>query len=517
VVLLVALACGCTSIRDYVHNGFKVGPEYGRPTAPVAEDWIDASDVRVRKDEDEHRHWWTVFNDPTLDGLVCIAFQQNISLREAAFRVLEERAKLGIAVGEFFPQTQTASGSYTRIALSKEVANRQFIAEAFYSQWSYAMGLAWELDFWGRFRRAIIAQRDDLDASIENYDDVLVMLLGDVALNYIQYRTVQQQIEYLKENIRLQRETFTIADARFKAGTVSELDVDQAQARLSETESQLPQLEITLRQTNNRLCILLGMPPEELAPKLATAPIPVAPPDVAVGIPCDLLTRRPDVRRAERRTAAQSEQIGIAVADLYPQISINGTFGWQAEEFKDLFAGDAFTGQFGPSFKWNILNYGRLLNNIRAQDALFQQLVANYQTTVLKAGEEVENGLVTFLKSQQRTKDLRTSVDAGVKAVKIAIAQYKAGQVDFNRVAFLEQDLVQEQNLYAEAQGEIASGLVQVYRALGGGWQIRCDGCTVPPLPAGAPASTPEPGPAPRPLVPKDLAPAPGEAKGSAP
>lgn len=511
VFLAASLACGCTTLPEYIHNGFKVGPEYGRPPAPVAADWIDASDVRVRKDPEEHRHWWTVFKDPALDGLVCSAFQQNITLREAAFRILQARAQLGIDIGELFPQTQQMTGSYERVALSGATANRQFIAERFYNQWNYNAGLVWELDFWGRYRRAVAAGADTLDASIENYDDVLVMLLGDVANNYVQYRTLQQQIEYTRTNVKLQRETLTIARARFEAGQVSELDVDQAQSILSQTEAQIPELEIQLRQVNNRLCVLLGMPPIDLAPKLGKTPIPTAPPDVAVGIPAELLTRRPDIRRAERTAAAQCEQIGIAVAELYPQISITGNFGWQAEKFKDLFTPAAFTGLISPSFTWNVLNYGRLLNNIRYQDARFQELVATYQQTVLRAGEEVENGLITFLNAQQRTRFQAESVKAAEQSVVIVLAQYKAGTVDFTRVSQLEQNLVTQQNTLAQAQGEIAVGLIQVYRALGGGWQIRCDGCTVPPPPGtvATPTGTnSEQGPTPRkvPDNPKDAA-----------
>jgi NodT family efflux transporter outer membrane factor (OMF) lipoprotein len=486
------LACtGCTTVSEYIHNCFKVGPNYKRPVAPVAQDWIDASDPRVREDPEEHRHWWSTFNDPALDALICSAFQQNITLREAAFRVLEERAQLGIAIGELFPQTQNAVGSYQRINLSKEVANRQFIAEAYYNQWNFGAGLVWELDFWGRYRRAVEAQLATLDASIENYDDVLVILLGDVGVNYVLYRTYQQQIEYLRTNVALQRETLTIAQARFKAGQATELDPDQAQSTLSQTEAQIPQVEIQLREANNRLCILLGMPPIDLGPKLGKAPIPTTPTDVAVGIPCQLLQRRPDVREAERLAAAQCAEIGVAEANLYPTVTITGQFGVSAEVFKDLFRGNAVTGQLVPGFNWNILNYGRLINGVRVQDAKFQELVAKYQQTALTAAEEVENALVTFLKSQERSKYLAESVAAAKDSVRIVVAQYKAGMADFNRVSLLEQDLVNRQNLYAEAQGQVASGLVQVYRALGGGWQIRCDGCTVPPLPVEPATTTP--------------------------
>jgi NodT family efflux transporter outer membrane factor (OMF) lipoprotein len=489
----LALAMGgCTTLTEYISNGFKVGPNYRRPAAPVAADWIDASDVRVRKEEDDLSRWWTVFNDPVLDALVQNAYRQNLSLREAGFRVLEARADLGIRVGEFFPQLQDMVGSYSRQALSLNAPNRQFIPQRFFSQWAYGFTLGWELDFWGRFRRAIEASADSLDASVEDYDDVLVTLLGDVAANYVQLRTLQQQLEYVRVNVGLQRETLAIAQARFKGGQATELDVDQAQSNLSQTEALVPELEVRIRQTNNRLCVLLGTPPEELLAKLGPAPIPTAPTSVAVGIPADLLRRRPDVRRQERLAAAQAARIGVAEADFYPAIAINGTIGYQAEELAQLFESLSFTGTVGPSFQWKILNYGRILNNVRLQEARFQELVTTYQNTVLQAGEEVENGLVLFLKSQQRAKYLAESVDAAEKAVKVAIAQYKGGLVDFNRVALLQQNLVQQQDLLAQARGDIALGLIQVYRALGGGWQIRCGPTEGMPVASVAAPETPQ-------------------------
>jgi NodT family efflux transporter outer membrane factor (OMF) lipoprotein len=482
--VLVALALGlsgCTPFREYVHNGFKVGPNYTRPPAPVAEHWIDAADVRVRSEATDDSAWWTVLNDPILNNLIETAYRQNLTLREAGFRVLQARAQLGIAVGTFFPQSQQAQGQYSRIAISAEEANRSFTlgrffftTDRFFDQWSYGFGLAWELDFWGRFRRAIEAADDNLDASVENYDDVLVTLLGQVATAYVQIRTLEQELVYVRTNIDLQRQTLDIARVRFKDGATTELDVDQAASTLAQTESQVPQLEISLRQANNQLCILLGIPPEDLHGKLGSGPIPTTPSDVVVGIPADLLRRRPDVRRQERLAAAQCAEIGVAEAEFYPAITISGSFGYAAQDFSRLFTSNAFQGNIGPSFQWNILNYGRILNNVRLQDARFRELVVTYQNTVLRAGEEVENGLVTFLRAQQQAKFLAESVAAQQLAVKVALAQYKGGLVDFNRVSVIEQNLVLQQTQLAQAQGSIALGLIQVYEALGGGWQIRC-------------------------------------------
>ncbi|HEV3298953.1 MAG TPA: efflux transporter outer membrane subunit [Planctomycetaceae bacterium] len=506
-LMLAALICGCTGPGEYIHNGFKVGPNYCPPGAPVAQTWIDVADKRVRTDSDDLSQWWRVFNDPVLDGLIGDAYRQNLTLREAGFRVLAARAQLGIAIGNLFPQQQYAHGDYTRTTLSTQTADNIVAignglglpVQRNFSQWDYGFALGWELDFWGRFRRAIESNEATLGASIADYDDVLVTLLGDVANSYVQYRTLEQQIAYANYNVDLQRQTLTIVEARFRAGTTGQLDVHQSRSTLAQTEAGIPELEISLRQAANRLCILLGMPPQDLQARLGAAPIPTAPTDVAVGIPADLLRRRPDIRRAERTAAAQSAQIGIAEADFYPAISIVGTIGYSAEEFPNLFRQTAFNGTIGPSFNWKILNYGRILNNVRAQQARFQELITAYQQTVLNANREAEDGLVTFLRAQTRTRFQSESVDRAQKAVTLGLVQYQAGTVDFTRITQLEQNLVLQQNTLAQARGEIAEGLIQIYRALGGGWEFRLAG--VEPGQAGSSVTVPS-NPAPPPPAP---------------
>jgi NodT family efflux transporter outer membrane factor (OMF) lipoprotein len=485
--------CGCTTLKDYVHNGFKVGPNYGRPPAPLSPSWIDAADERVRSQADDLSKWWAVFNDPVLDRLICLAYNQNLTLRQAGFRVLEARAQLGIAVGNILPQVQTSSGSYAWEAISAETSNtRQFLNKRFFGQWNFGFNLAWELDFWGRFRRAIEATGDNLDASVEDYDAVLVTLLSDVATNYVQMRTTEDRIKYAKENVELQQKTVNYLDNRKNVDVNGQLNLDQALSVLAQTEAAIPELEISLRQFTNQLCILLGIPPEELRNKLGPAPIPAAPAEVAAGIPADLLRRRPDVRRAERQAAAQCAQIGIAESDFYPRISLTGNFGYSAEFFKNLWRPQALEGQFGPSFQWQLLNYSRILNNVRLQDARFQELVAAYQNSVLTAQQEVENGLVMFLKAQQRTKLQTDSVKYAMEARKVVLAKYELGTVNIAQLIQIEQNLVLQQDTLALAQGEIAAALIQVYRALGGGWQIRLTGCDPNAPPPVEQSPTPE-------------------------
>lgn len=486
-LFVAVMLSGCTSLSEYIHNGLKVGPNYSQPSAQVAPHWIDDADKRVRKDSDDLSQWWKVFNDPELDSLICQAYKQNISLREAGFRVLQARALRGVAVGELFPQSQSVTGNYTRSESSlNALTNSPFISSVapgfgptstinrYIGTTQINFGVGWELDFWGRFRRAVEAADADLDASVEGYDDVLVTLLGDVATNYVHFRIFQEQIRLLGENVRLQQVTLKFVQTQFEVGKTTEVDPAQATSTVEQTIAQIAQTKGQLRQTTNRLCVLLGMPPQELESRLSKSKIPEATKDVVTtGIPADLLRRRPDVRRAERQAAAESARIGVAQAEFYPHISINGTLGWQAPKLQQLFTPASFQGSYGPSFQWDVLNYGRTLNKVRYQRAKFEEVVATYQNKVLTAAEEVENGMATFLNAHEQVEHLAKSVKAAEKAREIVFLQEKGGKIDFLRVSILEQNLVQQQNLLAQAKGDIALGLIQVYRAAGGGWDIR--------------------------------------------
>lgn len=483
---LSVISCGggCTSVRDYVHNGFKVGPNYQPPAVPVADEWIDSQSPRLAVGEMDNRAWWKVFNDPTLDRLVQLAYQQNISLREAGFRVAEAQAQRRIVAGNFFPQTQQLFGDYTRTQRSTETATFPNIppgspfsnlAKTEFDNWRFGGTLAWELDFWGRYRRSIEAADARLDSSIEGYDDALVILVGEVATTYVELRTVEQRLGVARENAVLQTESARIAQARLNARAVdSELDTPQAKANLSNTLAIVESFEIRRRQAGNRLSVLLGMPPQDLSRLLDGAqPIPNAPDVVSVGVPAELIWRRPDVRRAERLVAAQSAEIGVAQSELYPHISISGTGLWEAEKLGDLFKGSAFGGTVGPSFRWNVLNYGRLLNNVRANDARFQELIANYQQTVLRANEEAENAIVAFIHNSEQIKLREDSVREAREAERVAQVKYRGGEIDFNRLFTVQQLLLAQQEALALSRGDTALNLVQLYRALGGGWEIR--------------------------------------------
>ena len=482
---LLVFAGGCTSLRQYVANGFKVGPDYCPPCAPVSDDWIDSQDPRVSTEPADYGEWWTVFQDSTLDQLILIARQQNISLGEAGFRISEAQAQRAFVTGDLFPQTQELFGEFTRTQRSTQTATFPrggsggfgTLALSRFSTWRVGGRLAWELDFWGRFRRAIEAADARLDSSIEDYDDALVLLIAEVASTYVEIRTVEQRLDFARENASLQQESARIAEARLNAAAVdSEIDAPQAKSNLARTQSAIESLEIARRQAQNRLAVLMGMPPQDLTELLGgPAPIPAAPDFIAVGIPGELLRRRPDVRRAERLVAAQCAEIGIAQADLYPHISVAGSLSMDAADYSQLFDRRAFAGTIGPSFQWNVLNYGRLLNSIRIQDARFRQQVALYQQTVLQANEEAENAIVAFLRYHSQIGLLQTSVDHAQEAVRVAQAKYRGGQIDFNRLFTVQQLLVTQQDQLATARGDLADSLIQLYKALGGGWEVRLE------------------------------------------
>ncbi len=483
------LAGGCTTLQEWVRNSFQVGPNYQKPPAAVAPAWIDAADPRVAGKAAEVDAWWDVFQDPVLNSLIETAYRQNLDLKTVATRVLQAQAQRNITAGNLFPQSQSALGAYAHAQISKNLGffPTTPLGGGFPTNlnlWVTGFNASWELDFWGRLRRAIESSNAELSASVESYHDALVTLLADLATNYVQIRTFQQRIAYARRNVEIQRGSLRLAEARLKQGKATALDVKQARSSLAQTESSIPPLVIALRQANNRLCVLLGQPAQDLC--LHEAPIPATPPEVAVGIPAELLQRRPDVRRALREAAAQSAQIGVAEADFYPQIGMTGFIGYVADDLRRLFAADSFTGLILPNFQWKILNYGRIRNNVRAQDARFQEKVLQYQQTALTAGREVEDALVAFLQYQLQARSLEESVKEAEDSVDLVQAQYKGGLVDFNRVFTTQSQLVSQQDQLAAARGNIATSLIAVYRALGGGWQSFTNGpvplaCTMPP------------------------------------
>jgi len=459
-----------------------VGPDFVSPEAPLTENFIGANNRSVKTDHQDYRDWWRAFHDPTLSRLIQIAYDQNLTLLSAGTRVLQARATLGIAIGGFYPQVQQGTGNviYNRTSAATPLAPPNSSPNRFWTN-SLAVQAAWELDFWGKFRRGVESADAAYLASIATYDQVLVTLLGDVAATYIGIRTTEQLISIARDNVRKQEDELKIAQSKFRDGATSELDVFQATNVLESTRSAIPQLEIQLEQGHNALCVLLGIPPQPLGRLLAKSRgIRTPPSTIAVGIPADLLRRRPDIRAAELAALAQSAQIGVAESQLYPAISISGTFGGSASTANGHNLGQVFksTGMAyagGPAFQWNILNYGQITNNVRLQDATLQQLLVDYQNGVLAAEQQVGNGISAFLQSRSQAEYLRRSADAANGALRVATLQYELGATEFTTVLTAAQNLFQVESNLAVARGNVLLGATAIYRALGGGWQIRED------------------------------------------
>jgi NodT family efflux transporter outer membrane factor (OMF) lipoprotein len=471
----VVLFSACTTL----------GPDFKTPPADLETTW--GQQAHALSTGETSGDWWSVFNDPVLDRLVQLAYQQNLPLQIAGLRIFEARAQLGIAIGQQYPQSQQLNGNLTRVGLSENSPN---FAKAFtddtYTQAGVGLDAAWELDFWGRFRRGVESASANLGASIADYDNALVSLTAEVARTYVLLRVLEERLAIAKNNTVTQQRSYTIADVRFKNGAVSELDPSQALSLLKSTESTIPQLESRIRQSKHALSTLLGMPPGELQDILQGAgTIPEAPETVDVGVPADLLRRRPDIRAAELQAAAQSALIGVAKTNLYPSFALVGSIGvlssdTNRSDLSDLFSADSIAYNFGPSASWNVLNYGRLKNQVRVQDARLEELIVNYQNTVLQAAREVEDGLSGFVGSRKQSEYLAESVKAAQRSVDLALVQYREGAVDYQRVLDTQQTLLRLQDAYTTVRGEAITALVSVYKALGGGWEIRAGKAFVP-------------------------------------
>ena len=442
-----------------------LGPDYEEPKPEVELAWQDIEDPRISEQTPADPKWWKyAFNDPVLDELIEIALRENLTLRSAGLRVLQSQQLLAIAIGEQYPQQQQITGLAGRGKEEGEILDN----------YNLGFSVTWELDFWGRFQRQIESASAALDASVASYDDVLVLLISQVAETYLLICTFNERVKVAYENIKLQEESLRIAKAKFDAGDVSELDADQAESILYNTKASVSSLETSLQQFKNSLAILLGKPPHDLNYILGKKlTIPSAPVNLGLGMPQDLIRRRPDIRVAERQLASQSAQIGFAVTELYPHLFIGGSIGTNATETGDLFESESEIWNIFGTFQWNIFNYGRLRSNVRLQDARFQQLLVDYFDTVLQAQADVENAIVAFLKSHEQLEYYRLAFDASKRALDVSSAQYENGLVSFNTVINTLNDHVVQQDLLTSTQGNVATNLVTVQLSLGGGWEIR--------------------------------------------
>jgi NodT family efflux transporter outer membrane factor (OMF) lipoprotein len=459
----------------------KVGPNYTTPAAKVAGHWQETPAITNRNYGAAEEYWWRDFNDPVLDELIESAFRNNLSLQVAGVRILEARAQLNRSIGNLFPQQQNLSGqlNYTRLNNGAVTSIPSLERDYFSDQVLFAA--TWETDFWGKYRRGIESDRAAYFGTIASYDDALVSLIADVASTYVNIRTLEERLNVARTNLELERESQRIAVAQFTAGETSERDVQQANTQLAQTAAQIPHLEEAVIQNTDGLAVLLGQTPDEIARHLASpGRIPTTPATVAVGIPKDLLRRRPDVRAAGLAAASQSALIGVARANMYPSFSLAGEFGFSASNegrnsLSDIFNWERRTLQAGAGFVFPIFNYGRLINQVRVQDAQFQAAVLNYQNTVLNAQREVQDGLAVFFNEQQAATWLEEAAKAARRSTALAIVQYKGGQTDYTTVVSAEQNQLAVEESLVSTRGNVVLGIISVYRALGGGWQIRGD------------------------------------------
>ena len=477
---LLLTLCGCAAPM-----------KYKRPEVKLNSSWTqNAADSGVSVRSVTEAGWWTAFQDPTLDELIRLAHSQNLELRSTGLRIYQARAQLAIAVGRQYPQVQAAFASASAVRISENAANN-FGANQHFGDYQLGFDADWEVDFWGRFRGEVEAAGNEYMASAADYADAIVSLTAEVGRTYTVLRTFEVLVELAKTNTEVQEEGLRIAQARFKFGATSELDVAQATTLLESTRSSIPRFELGRQQAENALATLLGQPPGSLTALLArNSGIPVAPGDVAMTMPAELLRRRPDVRATELFAAAQGARIGVAKADLYPRFSLFGQLGFQTSsgggaqsnhaEFSDLFDGGSFFYLVGPRIFWPFWNYGRIRNNIRLQDARFQQLLVDYQDSVLKAAQEVEDGLVGYVKSKEATVFSERAAEAAQKSVDLSMVQYREGAVDYQRVLDAQRSLLEEENALAQSHSAITTNLISLYKALGGGWEVRAGQPVIP-------------------------------------
>lgn len=469
-----------------ITSGCRVGPDYVKPEIKTPSNWIEQDSPLFKNAAADNQQWWKIFDDPVLEKLILTAYEQNLSLQASGIRVLEARAQLGITMGSLYPQSQAINGSYGYNSISKNTANTQPNADFHYGSADLGFDVAWELDFWGKFNRAIESDTSRLEASVADYDNIIVSLTAEVARTYVLLRTYETRLEIAAQNVSIQQQSLNITEIRFKEGDVTELDVQQARALLNDTQATIPLLQDRLRQAQNALAILLGVFPGELDTMIEQSmPIPELHTEITIGVPAELLRRRPDIRLAERRLAAQSALIGVAKADLYPHFSLFGNIALASSDadvtaagypggssIGNLWNSDSIQFFGGPGLRWDVLNYGRIKNQVRVQDARFQQLVAAYQDTVLEAAREVENATSAFLNSTEQVQFLSDSVQAAKRSVELAMIQYREGLVDYQRVLDTLRFQSQQQDRQTQTQGAVILNAIGIYKALGGGWQL---------------------------------------------
>ncbi|MFI8747396.1 efflux transporter outer membrane subunit [Pseudomonas sp. NPDC077186] len=459
----------------------RLGPDFQSPR----QTWIDHWDSQAlnaasqQQPQPDNRQWWTQFDDPLLERLIAEADVHNPNLRIAALRILEARAQLGIARSGRYPQLQQASADAFYLERNQYGGDTELDSSA----WQYGAGfdIGWELDFWGRYSRAIESADASYFAARANYEDALVLLRAQVAQTYFALRTAEARLGIARDNARLQKRSLEITERLFNSGNSDELDLQQAKTQYLGTLSSVPELEAQAAQTRNALAVLIGQPPGSL-PELnaQTGLVPLVDQALLDDVPANLLLRRPDVRAAEHQVAAQSALIGVAESDLYPSLSLLGSIGWSASSKAG--SPDTLSLGAGPNLTWNLFDHGRLRNNVRVQDARLQQLIEAYRDRVRQAAREADDAATGLSKALERERILREAAFSAQRSLTLASAQYREGYSDFQRVLDAQRALFAQQDGYLVARSAALSNLIDLYRALGGGWhsnQPLLDGATL--------------------------------------
>jgi multidrug efflux system outer membrane protein len=468
-------------------GGCTVGPDYEPPDLSprmLPDHWRTTVETEMQADTTDLEMWWVTFNDSLLTDLIRRAELGNLDLQAAVGRVAEARAIRGVAKGGYWPDI-VLGGAYSYQKLSENGLQGAQTGQSPdgapedgaspledpFDTWSAGISLSWEIDLFGRIRRTVEAADAQLEASVEDYRDVLVTLYAEVGSAYVDARAFQTRLDFARQNVTAQQNSLELTRDRFKAGLTSALDVAQAEQNLAQTRSTIPALEIGLEASLNRLAVLLGEAPGSLHDELiAGGGLPRPDDKVAYGIPADLLRRRPDIRQAERQLAAQTARIGIATADLYPSLSLGGSVGLESLDFDDLGDGGSFFFSIVPQISWPIFTGGKIRNRIRAEEARTAQALAAYEQTVLRALEEVQNALVAYGQEKIRRDRLLEAVDASQRAVNLVQTQYLSGLTNFQNFLDSQRSLFQQQDELASSSGQVVNYLIDLNRALGGGW-----------------------------------------------
>lgn len=455
--------------------GCKIGPDHHAPAGALPDHFAHTDAVATTNHAPAGlAEWWSVFNDARLSTLMRTAMSSNLDVRIAQARVLEARAQRGLSRSALWPQVN-ANGGYSRSRLSENTLNGQQILQAGKplenDLFDAGFDMSWEIDVFGGARRAVEAAQAELESSAESGRDTLVTVLAETGFSYLDLRGAQRQLAVARENLKAQEQTLALTKDRFQAGLASELDTARSQAQVAATRAQIPPLEQAQQRAMHRLAVLLGKTPGELDAELVKeAAIPTATPRVPVGLPSDLLLRRPDLRRAERQLASATARIGVAKGEWFPKFYLTGAAGLQSIDTGDFFDGGSRFWSIGPSLRWPIFSAGRIRQNVKIQTARQEQALLQYEKSVLTALEEVENALVAFGREQERLRSLGESEQASRRSVALATDRYRGGLVSFLDVLEAERSLLAVQDGVVQSERQLGQNLIRLYKALGGGW-----------------------------------------------